>query len=184
MPMNRGGFTLLEVLITLIVLAIGMLGLANLQTKVHTAELESYQRAHAVLLLQDMVDRINTNRANAAAYVTGPSAPVGTGSSVTACSGAPGTTRDKCEWSNSLLGSSETSGGSNVGAMLGARGCVELVSAAVVGTCTPATYRVSVVWQGINDTVAPTLTCAQNLYGRETLRRLVSTNVTIGLPAC
>ena len=64
--MSQRGFTLLEVLITLIILAIGMLGLANLQSKIHVTEVESYQRAHAVLLLQDMVDRIHSNRATQA----------------------------------------------------------------------------------------------------------------------
>ena len=186
---NRAaGFTLLEVLITLIVLAIGMLGLANLQSKIHTTELESYQRAHAVLILQDMVDRITTNRANAATYVTGTgTGALGTGDSQAAsCTGSPGVARDKCEWSNSLKGSAEKSGGTSVGAMIGARGCVELIQAAnpATGTCTPGIYRVSVAWQGINDTVTPSLACGSGNYGRETLRRVVSTSVTIGLPRC
>ena len=176
LTVNRAaGFTLLEVLVTLIVLAIGMLGLANLQSKIHTTELESYQRAHAVLLLQDMVDRISTNRANAAAYVTG----TGTGALGTAdtqaasCgSGAPGVARDQCEWSNSLKGSAEKSGTTDVGAMVGARGCVSIISAGI--------YQVSVVWQGNGLTAAPAgVTCATNLYGDDTQRRAVSVPVQI-----
>lgn len=70
--------------------------------------------------------------------------------------------------------------------MIGARGCVEQIQAAnpATGTCTPGIYRVSVVWQGINDTVTPSLNCGSGNYGRETLRRVVSTSLTIGLPQC
>ena len=175
---GAGGFTLLEVLITMIVLAVGMLGLANLQSKMHITEVESYQRAHAVLLLQDMVDKINTNRANAASYVTGA-----TGSNVL---GTPHTdptdctslsnlvTRDQCYWSNSLKGAAEQAGGATVGAMIGARGCVEQVQAvnAAAGVCTPGIYRV-------------TIACGKDQYGADDRqRRVLTAQVTIGLPAC
>lgn len=183
------GFTLLEVLVTLIVLAIGMLGLANLQTKVHAAELESYQRAHAVMLLQDMVDRINVAvRTDLPNYVTGTNyvGVSSTGDATTATCAGNGSPYDLCSWSNELKGSAETSGGANVGAMIGARGCVELVQARndTTGVCQAGIYRVSVVWQGLSDTAAPTLTCGRNLYGSEAKRRLISTTVSVGTPGC
>ncbi len=55
------GFSLLEVLVSMFVLALGLLGLAGLQTRVSVAEMESYQRTQALILVQDMVDRIATN---------------------------------------------------------------------------------------------------------------------------
>jgi len=194
--MTGRGFTLLEVLITLIILAVGMLGLANLQSKIHVTEVESYQRAHAVLLLQDMADRINSNRAAAASYVS--AAVVGAGTADADCTALATNTpalraaRDRCEWGETLKGASEQRGGANVGGMIGARGCIALVQAAntAAGVCTPGTYRVSVAWQGLHKTVEPSLPCGANLYGdaadadRDKLRRIISTEVTIGLPRC
>ena len=180
------GFTLLEVLITMIVLAIGMLGLANLQSKIHVTEVESYQRAHAVLLMQDMIDRINSNRTNASSYVSAD--VLGTGSTVNCSAPATLADRDRCEWQSALLGASEKSGGSNVGAMIGARGCIELVQAANAGAgvCTPGIYRITVAWQGLYPTAPPndSLACGKDAYGDENLRRVITTQVSIGLPTC
>ena len=55
----QGGATMIEVLITIVILAFGLLGLVGLQAKVQLAEVESYQRAQAVVLLNDMADRLN-----------------------------------------------------------------------------------------------------------------------------
>ena len=41
------GSSLVEVMVTLVILAFGLLGVAGLQTKVGVAEMESYQRAQA-----------------------------------------------------------------------------------------------------------------------------------------
>jgi type IV pilus assembly protein PilV len=180
------GFTLLEVLITLIVLAIGMLGLANLQSKIHVTEFEAYQRAQAVLLLQSMVDRINTNRTQAANYVTTDPLGVGDTQPTSCTSLAVGRTRDQCEWSQSLKGAAEQQGTTDVGAMIGARGCVEQIQVAnpATGVCTPGVYRVTIAWQGLHATVTPNLTCGQGNYGDENMRRVVSARVTISLNSC
>ncbi len=186
---RQRGFTLLEVLITMVILAFGLLGLVNLQGKLHLTESEAYQRAQAVVLLQDMGNRIRANYSQAANYVT--ASPLGTGTSFS-CSPAPASPSvagDKCAWSNLLTGASETKSGANVGAMVGARGCVEQIQAPnpASGICTPGIYRVTVAWQGLHETVAPSLGCGLNLYGgasRERYRRAISTVITVGLPRC
>jgi type IV pilus assembly protein PilV len=76
---TQRGTTLLEVLITIVILAIGLLGLAGLQARLQSSEMEAYQRSQALILLNDMASRIATNRANAANYVTGAGDPLALG---------------------------------------------------------------------------------------------------------
>jgi type IV pilus assembly protein PilV len=198
---RAAGFTLLEILITLIILAIGMLGLANLQSKIHVTEIESYQRAHAVLLLQDMIDRMNSNRnpAGLAAYDTGgavlgldedgnpvdaadctlPADP-NKSAKVLACN-------DRNQWSAALQGASEQRAGNSSGGMIGARGCIEQLQApdATPGVCTPGRYRVTVAWQGLHKTMQPSLQCATGMFGPDdALRRAIATEFTVGVPRC
>jgi len=175
---NKGqrGFLLIEVLITIVILAFGLLGLAGLQTRMQAIEMESYQRSQALILLDDMISRISSNRANAASYSTG--SPVGTGDSQPADCAATtsfGHERDLCEWSNALKGVGEQAGGANAGAMVGGRGCID----AIAGS-TPPAYRVTVAWQGLQPTVAPSLTCASGSYsGDDAYRRSIAKTISI-----
>jgi len=61
MSLNRG-FTLLEVLVAVIVLAIGLLGLAKLQATGLRANHEADLRSRATLLAYDIADRVRANR--------------------------------------------------------------------------------------------------------------------------
>jgi type IV pilus assembly protein PilV len=184
------GASLIEVLVTLVILMLGLLGLVGLMVQSQRSQMESYQRVQALVVLQDMVNRINTNHKAAACYAvsaadgSGFLGTTGTGQaaipSTCPVTTPPVTTAqqamvisDLTEWSNLLLGSAEQSGSGNAGAMLGARGCITLVSAGV--------YQVSVVWQGSGATIAPpaAVTCGAGLYGTETLRRAVSVPLQI-----
>ena len=182
------GISLIEVLVTIVILLVGLLGLAGLQGRALTSQMEAYQRSQALILLKDMAHRINANRTNAPAYVTTtrtPYAYLGTdNAAVTNCTVvAIGQARDFCEWNNALLGAAEKQSGGNVGAMIGARGCVTQLSAGGVGISSD--YLIQVVWQGLNSTAAsPGLTCGQNLYPNatspnEALRRVVSLPISI-----
>ena len=59
------GFTLFEVLIALVVLSVGLLGLASLQTTTLKFNQGAYLRTQATNLAYDMADRMRTNRAAA-----------------------------------------------------------------------------------------------------------------------
>ncbi len=61
-PLSRPyGFSLIEVLVSLLVLSIGLLGLAALQTTGLRFNSQSYQRTQAVLNAYDIIDRIRAN---------------------------------------------------------------------------------------------------------------------------
>jgi len=171
MPGRCAGTSMLEILVTLLILAIGMLGLAGLQGQAHTSELESFQRGQALILLEDIAGRIEGNMVDAASYVGGP---LGTGATDAAnCAGAGSRAQiDLCEWSKALKGSSETKAGNKAGAMINGRGCVATTGVA-------NTYMISVVWQGMNSTAPPVSTCGQGLYNSETSRRVVTMTVQI-----
>lgn len=56
------GFTLLEVLVALLVLSLGLLGLAGLQTLSLKHNSQSYFRTQATIQAYDIVDRMRANR--------------------------------------------------------------------------------------------------------------------------
>src|SRR5205814_4026364 len=65
---RQAGFNMLEILFSLLIVTTGLLGLAGTQVIAQRAEQESYQRAQAIVLMTDIVDRINTNRKAAICY--------------------------------------------------------------------------------------------------------------------
>ncbi len=175
------GTTLLEVLVTIVILTIGLLGLAGLQTRLQSSEMEAYQRSQALILLNDMASRIATNRANAANYaVAAPTtSPLGVGAD---CAPAGTSTQevDASQWCEALQGAAETLSTSSVGAMVGGRGCVESLGS--------GEYRITVAWQGLTPMTGPASSCGTGLYAGATgtactgdlCRRTVTTIVRIG----
>lgn len=168
---------MIELLVTVVILLVGLLGLAGLQSRLQQSEVESYQRAQALILLNDMSNRMMANRNSAADYVT--AAAVGAGADCPAA----GTTRagiDINAWCQSLKGAAETLGTSEVGAMIGGRGCVESLPG--------NSYMITVAWQGLVPLQAPpaSVSCGLNAYNDtaacagDLCRRTVTTVVQIG----
>ena len=62
------GFSIMEVLVALLVLAIGLLGLAALQAQGLRFNQDAYVRSQATHITYDIIDRIRANRANVALY--------------------------------------------------------------------------------------------------------------------
>ena len=70
MPMNKAsqsGFTLLEVLVAIVVVSLGLLGLAGLQAATLRNNQNAYYRAVATQQTYDIADRIRANQAGVAA---------------------------------------------------------------------------------------------------------------------
>lgn len=171
---RQTGFGMLEVLVSIVILLVGVLGLAGLISRSQQAEMESYQRVQAIILLDDMVARINANRKNAVSYVGTYAA-----TSASTCPTADTVAIDKCQWQNALVGAAEKLGtDTNIGAMIGARGCIFQLDASP----TNQVYMVSVAWQGMGNTAAPTdnPACGSTTdYGAEEQRRVVTATVQI-----
>ena len=76
---KQRGFTLLEVMISVIILSIGLLGLAALQLTTLRSNTSAYNRSVATIMAYDIADRMRANRVatKAGAYVTA----IGTGPS-------------------------------------------------------------------------------------------------------
>lgn len=194
---KEAGVTMLEVMVSMLVTSLGLLGLAGLQLQVQGAEFESYQRSQALILLYDMADRINNNRATLPCFAVTTDGATGSpylgvgGAAAPACGFATAANNNMAdaaldEWDNLLKGSAESKAGTSVGAMVGARGCIsydattELVNPAT-GAVLPGTgvFTIAVSWQGTVDTVTPAVNCGNTLYGAETRRRTVSTTFRI-----
>jgi len=196
---RQTGFNMLEILFSLLIVTTGLLGLAGTQVVAQRAEQESYQRAQAMVLMTDIVDRINTNRKAAICYNITTNTAAGTGYLGTAGSGKYNTSSYTCPSlatnpaavtraqldlqfiDQMMLGSGEKIGTSAVGAMLGARTCIGFDSVS-------QSYTVAIAWQGTTSTFSPASwptgpaiakNCALNLYGTDTQRRVVWTTIIV-----
>lgn len=176
---RNAGFTLIEVLVALVIFLVSALGIAGLVTRTVQQETESYQRVQAVILLQDMQERLSANRQVASCYASSDTLGAGYTGSISCAVGTAGqqaiAVADLQQWDKSLKGAAEKSGETNVGALIGARGCIRVVDSS------QQIYRIAIAWQGVGKTVAPENKCGENQYGSEEQRRTVSALVQFGV---
>lgn len=103
---RQTGASLIEVLVATVVVSVGLVGLAGLQTLSMKSNHSAYLRTQATLFAYDMVDRMRANlaAAQAGAYVTAlNTAPSGTvNCELTACTSANLATYDINQWKCSL----------------------------------------------------------------------------------
>src|SRR3989344_4827314 len=101
------GFSLIEVLVALLVLAIGLLGLAALQTTGLKFSHQSYERTQATLQAYDIIDRMRANKSGTGDTVNTNyddvslgSAPGTTDCAATSCSGDQLAEYDIRQWNS------------------------------------------------------------------------------------
>lgn len=181
--MRRGqaGATLIEILVSMLILMFGLLGLVGVMVQSQRAQVEAFQRAQALLIAQDMVNRVTMNKAIASCYVLATYLGVDVTSSPAASTCGSGTATEKdrfasdmSEWLAMLQGAATAVGTSAVGGVPGARGCI-------TRDATSGIYQVSVAWQGSVATSAPPagITCGATKYTPDESRRAVSLTVLL-----
>lgn len=133
------GFSLVEVLIALVIMSVGMLGIAGLYVEGMKAGRTSTFRHHAVTLAGDVADRIRANRQGAVDY----EGPGGNNDCVLGnvdCNASQMAANDIWLWKE------------QAGAML-PNGDVAIT---FDDTVTPNTYRIVVSWDEAGETTPPT----------------------------
>lgn len=68
---SQAGFGIVEVMVALVVLAVGMLGIASLYVTTLRSSSTAVSRMHAVFQVSDLADRIRANRWARASYADG-----------------------------------------------------------------------------------------------------------------
>ena len=102
------GFSMLEVLITLVIIAIALLGTAGLQILAMRMGQSGQFRTQAVFLASDMAERIESNKAAAVNYVlasTSIPSVAATDCSANSCDNATMASWDISQWGNAIVAS-------------------------------------------------------------------------------
>ena len=146
---SQRGFSLVEVLIALVIMSVGMLGIAGLYVQSMQAGRTSMFRHHAVTLAGDVADRIRANPTAGAAY-NHAAAATGVNNNCVAqgtdCNAAEMASNDIFIWQNQADDSLPN-------------GAVAVAFTAAVGNA-PPTYQITVTWDEPNPLggVAPAYT--------------------------
>jgi len=137
----QSGFTMVEVLVALVVLAIGLLGIAALYLNSLQSGRTAIFRTEAVNLAADLADRIRMNRTAQASYGTlyaDTEAVVGACETTGGCSDADLASTDLAEWK------------ADIAARL-PEGEGQVAVTLPVAAGEPATYVVSIRWSEVGE---------------------------------
>ena len=150
---RQRGVTLIDAMIGLVIFSVGLLALASLQTISKHSNFEAIQRSYAAEMAYDLFERIRMNSSNATiraeyvnAYKTINSEITATDCTTTQCDNQQLASWDLENWRQSLIGSSEQKGATNVGGLINPVACLETTAVADPPGGVEATL--TIVWQG------------------------------------
>jgi type IV pilus assembly protein PilV len=177
-PLHKasGGFTLVEVLVSVIIFSVGLIGVARLQVVAKQNNYDAVQRVAATSVAQDMLSRMRSNHTVLNTYVSNSgSTTVGRnsisseptpvcGSSGTQCTASQLATHDLWEIEKALDGIAEQdSDGNSLGGLTLPTLCITGPASGDSGV-----YTVAIAWRGKAELSNPAIsTCGDDtgLYG-------------------
>lgn len=151
---RQAGIGLIEVLVAVLVLAVGILGLATMQLGAKRASFEATQRSIATSLARDILERIRSNPAETATYAAAASNlvldasytfPTVTDCTTAACTSVQLAGYDMRDWTEMVRGDRIKLDTTPVGGLLNPVVCIS-----ESGTST-GIVTVVMAWQGINE---------------------------------
>ncbi|UJF23088.1 type IV pilus modification protein PilV [Shewanella sp. OMA3-2] len=134
MQVKVKGFSLIEVMVSLVILVIGLIGIFNLHIVAKQGSFESFQQTQASYYANDIVNRMRMNPSELnnyeGTYNGGTSAPtkacdVGIGGN-TICTNIETRLWDIYQWERSFQGENEKSSGANVGGLDSTTACINI----------------------------------------------------------
>ena len=134
-PGTSKGFSLVEVLIALVIMSVGMLGIAGLYVQSMQAGRHSMLRHHAVTLTGDIADRIRANPTAGAAYAAAAGADNNCVTQNTDCDPAEMAAHDIFLWQAQALSFLPPMGDGS-----------QQVVVAFDGAAAPPSYTITVRW--------------------------------------
>lgn len=172
------GLSMIEILVTISVVSVGLLGLARFMAHTTSLSADSQEQARANVQLQDMSSRISNQRT--ADWKTLIANTSSFGSSISDCSSSVGAALQGCQWNNGLAGGYQTTSSANASAIKYA-GC--LTSLETDGRGNPTSILVSVAWSSPTPAMAaPSDTCGSDVVtttANDNRRRVISTIVRL-----
>lgn len=185
---SQVGVGMIEVLVALLIMSVGFLNIAALQTTAKKSNFDSLQRTSAVILARDILEKMRANPVELDSYLT---SAAGGGSLSTP--GKVCSTGDRCTtgqlavydlwlWEQAMDGMSESrtldGSATNTGGLVNPTGCITGPGGGAAGV-----YTITIVWRGLNElTNVSTNTCGVGTgqYGvNEEYRRISVINTFI-----
>lgn len=176
------GFTMIEVLVSVVIFSIGLIGVARLQVVAKQSNYDAVQRVTATTIAQDLISRMRANSSSLATYVgnsgtlqinyndntTQPN-PTCTGAST--CTDQQLAARDLWDIEQDMVGIAEQdSNGNAVGGLSVPTVCITAVddTGNVLNDGSSGIYTVAIAWRGkaaLSNPAANTCGQATGLYG-------------------
>ena len=181
------GFSLIEVLIALFILAVGILGIIGLQLYAKQNNFDAIQRASAAALATDIVERMRMNKTDLINYivtkepVTAPNAiPSSCNTPAAGCAPTDITNRDLDTWYSMISGLAEkqSTTGDYTGGLTEPSACIIRDPLGKGGTVGQSEYRIVIAWRGRTPLSNSTATTCGNdstgtRYGTDNVYRRV-----------
>ena len=171
---RQQGYSLLEVMIGILILSVGILGMATMQLSAKKVGFDSMQRSIAITLAHDMLERLRSNPASASQYnmnnLGDGKRPVPTVNCfINTCNTTQIVAHDLFEWEQLLIGAAETIGVQKVGGLVNPRACI-LTNNGIT--------TVTIAWKGFQSgETPPDIPCGLGLglYGDQDSERQIVT---------
>ncbi len=182
-PIAQNGFSLIELLVTVVIFSVGLLGVAGLQIVSKRATFEAMQRTTASEVAYGLLEDMRANGPALESYVLKAQIgqySMGTAPTNTALTCADATlpctedavaTRDLSHWETVLDGAMEVGPTGGVGGLMSPAACITGPPGGIAGI-----YVVSIVWRGTAEIADPgTNACgaASGQYGDANVYRRV-----------
>lgn len=179
---RQQGVGLIEVLISMLVIGVGFMNIAALQTVAKKSNYEALQRTSATILARDIVEKMRANPISLSRYLTAGvgdeslTQPAATCIAASKCNPLQIAAYDLWLWEQALDGASESRDIDGVttetGGLVSPTGCITGPAAGGSGV-----YTISIVWRGLSELTnvsANVCGVASGLYGAdEEFRRLL-----------